>query len=155
MLRLGRLIPEDDAVLPDVLGWPPEELLELEESLEDIELDIIDPRSPCELCEPFDDDSELHGVVELEDELVAEAVDDGLNGELDDALFEPDPPTVVLLATFDEEVAFALLVGMEPAGLFDGGGADVPASEPDPVGGLGPDVPWELPEPAGDDRPFG
>jgi hypothetical protein len=155
MLRLGRLIPEDDAVLPDVLGWPPEELLELEESLEDIELDIIDPRSPCRLCELCDDDSELHGVVELKDELVAEAVDDGLNGELEDALIEPDPPTVVPLATFDGEVAYALLVGTEPAGLFDDGGADVPASEPEPVGGLGPDVPWALPVPPGVEGPLG
>jgi hypothetical protein len=64
--------------------------------------------------------------------------------------FEPDP-----LATFEVEAAFGLPGGLAFAAPFPGGGADVPASEPEPAGGLGPDVPWALPVPPGAEGPLG
>ncbi len=78
MLRLGRLIPTDDAGVPELPGWPPVELLELLDSLEDDQLGIIDPRSLGELCEPLGGDMESQGGAEPEAELDPEAVDDGL-----------------------------------------------------------------------------
>ena len=98
MLRLGRLIPLDDVGVPEPPGWPPVELLELLDSLEENELGIIDPRAFSELCEPLGGDMESNAGAEPEAELDPEAVDDGLNGESDDEVTDPDPGLAMVVA---------------------------------------------------------
>ena len=80
MLKLGKLIPADEAVAPELLGWLLDVLLELDELLDEEELEVIDPRSLSELWEPL---GGLDIELELADEFDEEAFDVGLNGEAD------------------------------------------------------------------------
>jgi hypothetical protein len=120
-LRLGRLIPADDVDAPDPPGCPPIELLELLDSPGENVLGIIESWELDESCDPISEDIR----VELDDELDAEAVADGLNGESDDELADPDPVAVVLPEAFGEDATFWLPGGKELA-VPGGGGPEAP-----------------------------
>jgi hypothetical protein len=93
MLRLGRLIPEADAGLPDPLDWPDVELLELLDAFDVEELANIDPTDPVELVALLGGDVGLHGGAELEPD--AELVEDGLYRDRGEELAGRGEVTVV------------------------------------------------------------
>jgi hypothetical protein len=158
MLRLGRLIPPDDVGVPEPPDWPPVELLELLDALDENELGIIDPTVLWELCEPLDEERDSHAGAELEAEPDPEAVDDGLNGESEDELTDPEPGAalVVPLAPFGREETVWLPDETESA-IPVGGGNEAGDSvvEPEPVVGVDPAPPEPLLTPPGAEFPAG